>query len=112
MIVSDTACAPWQRRPRPRKECRRLHQRLRISMRLPRQGLDDPGVAALLFGFLKLPPRPPGYGMPPVQTERQKLQAPNPVVATAQVRQLVDQQGVALGRLQTLPERSRQKDSG
>ena len=50
-----------------------------------RQGPDDPGVAALFLGFMKLAPRPPDDGMPPIDGHHGHLEEPHPMIAAAQV---------------------------
>src|SRR5579883_407714 len=68
-----------------------------------RQDRDDMGIAAFFLRFLQPPSRPPYDGMPPVQPKCKQFEAADPVIAAAQVRQLVSQKRVLLLRSELVP---------
>ncbi len=79
-----------------RKESHGFEQGRGVSGSGRRQGGHDTQVAAFLLNFLQPSSCPPNDGMPPVQPQHEELQAANPVIAVAQVRQFVSQKSVLL----------------
>ena len=61
-----------------------------------RQDPYDPGIATLFLGFMKLAARPPNDRMPPIDGHHGHFEEPHPMIAAAQVGQLMNQQGRAL----------------
>jgi hypothetical protein len=68
-----------------------------------RQSPQHPGIAARLFGLFDPAAQPPCQREPPVQAEHNQLQPANPVIAAAQVGQLVSQHCRPLEFIQPAP---------
>jgi hypothetical protein len=102
--VPDTACRRWQHWPGPGEKIHGFDESGRVRSARARQGPHDPGVATFFLGFLELAACPPRQRTPPVQAEHQQFQATNPVVAAAQVRQFMDEQGSPLFSVQPVKQ--------
>ncbi len=94
---------------REKIEC--IHQRRGINAARLGQRRDDPGVAALLLGLAQLAAGVPHDRMPPVQPHDHELQGADPVIAAAQVGQLVYQQRIEVLVVQPIEQARRQKQT-
>jgi hypothetical protein len=97
-IVSWThaACHHGQCETGLGEKVKRFDHSQSVSASGARHGPDHPGVAALLFRLAQFAPGQPKDGMPPVQASCYDFQRPHPMVAAAQVRQLMQDNGASL----------------
>ena len=81
-----------------RQEC------CRVSLGTLGHRPDDPGITTLFFGLAQQTAAPPHGRMPPVKSADDELEPAHPVIATFQMRKLVQQERRSLVEARFRPE--------